>query len=227
MNDYDEALMAFLEPMVSDRRMELIGAVLARRTRYLTIVLEDIFQPQNASAVLRSCDCFGVQDVHIIENRNRYQLNPKVELGAAKWLTLHRHNDKGHNTADALQQLRKAGYRIVAASPGPGGCPIEKFDLSAGKAAIVLGTELSGLSDEALRLADETLCIPMVGFTESLNISVSAAVILHKLTTELRKSGIPWKLSMQEEKTLRLQWIRNSVNKVKIIEKGFKKGFNQ
>ena len=225
MTDYEIALTDFLTPMVNENRLTLLDKVLDLRTRYVTLVLEDIFQPHNASAVLRTCDCFGIQDVHIIENRNRYELNPEVELGAAQWLSLHRYNKLKNNTRVAIGALKKTGYRIVAATPHKDDADVQDFDLSAGKIAIMLGTEMQGLSQEALELADEFVKIPMMGFTESFNISVSAAIILYELNYRLRNTNMPWKLEQKEREIIRLQWIRNSVNDIHRIENGFKKQY--
>jgi tRNA (guanosine-2'-O-)-methyltransferase len=225
MNDYDKALLEFLTPMVNENRLGLIGKILALRTRYITVVLEDLYQPHNASAVLRSCDCFGIQDVHIIENRNKYEVNPEVELGAAQWLSIYRYSQAKNNTPEALQKLRADGYRIVATTPHTDDCDIADFDLSDGKTAILFGTEMTGLSDEALDLADEYVKIPMMGFTESFNISVSAAIILYELNSRLRNSDLPWRLQDAESEQIRLQWIRNSINHIRLIESGFKKRF--
>jgi tRNA (guanosine-2'-O-)-methyltransferase len=225
MTDYEIALTNFLTPMVNENRLRLIDKTLDLRTRYVTLVLEDIYQPHNASAVLRTCDCFGIQDVHIIENRNRYELNPEVELGAAQWLSLHRYNKHKNNTKEAIGSLKKAGYRIVAATPHKEDADVRDFNLAAGKVAIMLGTEMQGLSKEALGLADEFVKIPMMGFTESFNVSVSAAIILYELNVRLRNSDLPWRLQEEEREIVQLQWIKNSVNKIDRIEKGFKKQY--
>ncbi len=184
----------------------------------MTIVLEDIFQPHNASAVLRTCDCFGIQDVHIIENRNKYEVNPDVALGSSKWLNLHKYNDNGNNTQSCLSSLREKGYRIVATSPHKNDFAPENLPIDA-KTALVFGTELEGLSPAALSLADDYVRIPMVGFTESLNISVSAAILMHTLTARLRNSEINWHLSEKEKDEILLQWFGCSINNAeKIIQ---------
>jgi len=216
-----EKLIRHLEQFITERRLHLINRVLSQRTRYITVVLEDIYQSHNASAVLRSCDCFGIQDVHIIENRNTYQVNPDVALGSNKWLTLYKYARNRNNTTDALAGLKRKGYRIVAVSPHPKGCTPEEFDLHKGKTALVFGTELEGLSADAAAMADETLTIPMVGFTESLNISVTVAILLHQLTERLRKSELPWHLSDTENMQVKLQWLKNSINRSDSIEKSF------
>lgn len=204
-------LVSFLEEFITDRRKELFYKIIDSRTRYLTVVLEDIYQPQNASAVLRTCDCFGIQDIHVIENQNEYTLNPDVTLGSDKWINLNINNTEENNTVSTLSKLKKEGYRIVATTPHTNDVNLEEFDLSRGKAALLFGTELRGLSETAMDMADEYLKIPMHGFTESFNISVSAAVILHHLSEKLRKTEIDWKLKEEERTEILLQWIKNTV----------------
>jgi tRNA (guanosine-2'-O-)-methyltransferase len=218
----NEALISHLEQFVSERRLGLIRQIVKQRTRYLTVVLEDIFQSHNASAVLRSCECFGIQDVHIIENRNTYQVNPDVALGSFKWLTLYKYNQQDNNTTAALTGLKNKGYRIVATTPHKKGSTPDNFDLQKGKAALVFGTELDGLTGNALQMADEYLSIPMVGFTESLNISVTAAIIIHQLTNRLRTSEINWALTGEENRQIMLQWLKNSIRGADSMVKSFK-----
>jgi tRNA (guanosine-2'-O-)-methyltransferase len=225
MTEYDQALQAFLIPMVNENRLALIDRILADRTRYITVLLEDIYQPHNASAVLRTCDCFGIQDVHIVENRNTYELNPEVELGAAQWLTLHRYNQERNNTEQAIRDLKRQGYRIIAATPHTDDVEVADLVLGKDKMAIMLGTEMKGLSEKAMALADEFVKIPMVGFTESFNISVSAAIILYELNARLRRSDMNWKLKLSENEEIRYRWIKNSINHINRIEQGFKKKY--
>jgi tRNA (guanosine-2'-O-)-methyltransferase len=202
----------YLEQFTTERRKELFRSIVDQRTKYLTVVLEDIYQPHNASAVLRTCDCFGIQDVHIIENRNEYTVNPDVCLGSDKWLTLKTYNSKSDNTTDTLSNLKKNGYRIIATTPHQNDVSLEEFDIAKGKCALIFGTELRGLSQQALDLADEYLKIPMVGFTESFNISVSAAIILHFLTQKLRSQNkFKWNLTDIEKKEILIKWLKVSV----------------
>lgn len=227
MRTYSLELISHLSRFVTENRLNLINTILERRTRYITVVLEDIFQPQNASAVLRSCDCFGIQDVHIIENENEYKINRDVSLGSNQWLNLHYYNHAAFNTTDALKALKENGYRLVATSPLPHHVPLKEFDLGKGKCAFLFGTELTGLSNTALELADESITIPMYGFTESFNISVSAALILYEMREALENSSLDWHLSEKEKAALKLEWLRNSIKKPKLIEKEFKKNFNK
>jgi tRNA (guanosine-2'-O-)-methyltransferase len=148
-------------------------------------------------------------------------VNPEIALGSNKWLTLYKYTREQNNTADALAELKKSGYRIVATTPHSNGCTPMEFDLHKGKTALVFGTELEGLTGSADSMADETLTIPMVGFTESLNISVTVAILLHQLTHRLRKSDIPWQLSESETLQVKLQWLKNSISRSDSIEKSF------
>ncbi len=218
----NEILIEYLSQFVSERRVQLFDAVLDQRTRYITLVLEDIYQAHNASAVLRSCECFGIQDVHLIENVNEYRISPEVALGSNKWLSIFRHNQQKNNTRFALQSLKDNGYRIVATSPHKNDSNLEDFDLQKGKTALVFGSELTGLSDEALEIADEFVKIPMAGFTESLNISVTAAICIHYLTGKLKKDpSILWEIPTDEKQEIKLSWLRNSIKNSDIIEKRF------
>ncbi len=204
------AKIEILKPFVTEARFRRFTEVLAQRTRHITVALEDIYQPHNASAVLRTCDCFGLQEVHIIENRNRYEVNPDVALGAAKWLDLVRYRGKENNTADCLAALRSAGYRIIATSPHSSGYTPETLPLDR-KVALLFGTELEGLTPGALEMADDTILIPMVGFTESLNISVSAAILIHTLTNRLRASNSGWTLKSEDHDRVLLGWLKASI----------------
>lgn len=217
--------MEYLAGYLTNNRLELFDRVLVNRTRYLTVVLEDIYQPQNASAVLRTCDCFGIQDVHIIENRNEFEVNREVSLGSSKWLTLNKYSDQSHNSLLAIQHLKSEGYRIVATTPHTNDQNLHEFDISKGKVALVFGSELPGVSETVLKEADEFLKIPMYGFTESFNISVSAAIILHHLTLKMQNSkSINWQLTPYEKDQIKLDWIRRTIKHSELIEKRFLEG---
>ncbi|MEI7727456.1 MAG: RNA methyltransferase, partial [Bacteroidota bacterium] len=219
-------LVTYLSQFVTTERFNKFQEAIRFRTRHITIILEDIFQSHNASAVLRTCDCFGIQNVHIIENRNKYEVNPDVALGASKWLDLIRYKEKDDNTAECIKSLKNQGYRIVATTPHKDGFIPETLPLTQ-KTALIFGTELAGLTPVALELADDFIRIPMVGFTESLNISVSAAIFIQSLTNRLRSSGISWQLTETETDEIMLKWLRQSINKSEMILHGFLgKGIN-
>lgn len=214
-------LYKYLSTYITPERHNLFNKVIENRTRHLTVVLEDIYQSQNASAVLRTCDCFGIQDVHIIENRNEFTLNTEVSLGSSKWLTLHTYNQLKNNSLSAIKHLKEQGYRIVATTPHTNDQELPEFDVCKEKTALVFGSELPGITETIMNEADEFLKIPMFGFTESFNISVSAAIILHHLSGKLRASDANWQLTEKEKTELKLQWIRNTIKKSDLIEKRF------
>ncbi len=217
----ENELVTFLSEHITDNRNALFDKVIEDRTKYISVVLEDIYQPHNASAVLRSCDCFGIQDVHIIENRNKYTVNQDVALGSSKWLNLNKYNTEENNTLTAIKLLKEQGYRIVATTPHTNDVELYDFDVSKGKSAIVFGTELTGISDIVKEEADEFLRIPMYGFTESFNISVSAALVLQHLAHQIRKQKVDWKLTREEKQLIKLQWLRATVKSAPLIEKEF------
>lgn len=220
----DDGLLKYLLQFVTQHKRDIFERNVRQRTRHVTVVLEDIFQPHNASACLRSCDAFGIQDVHIIENRYEFVPNRDIELGSAQWLTLHQHNESDDNTTACLEKLRSAGYHIVATSPHLDGTTLEEYDVTP-KTAILFGTEHEGLSETAQQAAEETVRIPTYGFAESLNISVAVAVTLHQLSHRLRTSGVAWQLSDTEMNELRLQWVRESIpnHRLPIIEAEYEK----
>ncbi len=213
-------LLKHLSEYLTDRRKARFEEVIKYRTRYITVVLEDVFQSHNASAVLRSCDLTGIQDIHAIENRNEYDVNTEIDMGSSKWLNLYRYNKQKHNTKETFQKLRNDGYRIVATTPHKNDYTLDTLPLE-GKFALVFGTELTGLSEIAIAEADEFLRIPMYGFTESYNISVSAALSMFTLTERLRKSNLPWHLTDDEQLDILLEWARRSVKSSEKIEKVF------
>lgn len=221
MDKFTLDLIDHLSGFITENRLSLFRKVLGERTRYITVLLEDIYQSQNASAVLRTCDCNGIQDVHIVEQQNEYEINRDVALGSNQWLSLHYYNEGSDNIYSGVEALKEQGYRIVATSPHTEGISPESFDLQKGKAALLFGTELNGLTERALQLADEYIQIPMVGFTESYNISVSAAISLYTLRKRLESSSLEWKISEDEQNELLLSWLRTSIKMSDQIETKF------
>jgi tRNA (guanosine-2'-O-)-methyltransferase len=214
-------LIRHLSNCITDERLELFQKNLLNRTKYLTIVLENIYQPLNASAVLRSADCFGVQDVHVIENYNEFSPDREVAMGSSNWLTIKRYNEEENNTFKCIKSLKKQGYRIIATVPGNEVQSLDALDVNKGKFALLFGTEMEGLTEEAKEMADELVTIPMYGFTESFNLSVSAAICLYQLRTKLEKSNLDWKLNDEEKDKVMLQWLRYTIDRSEIVEKDF------
>ena len=211
----DQKILNYLQDYLTPRRKALFEKVLEERTNHLTVITQDVYQLHNTSAVVRSCDVFGIQNLHVIEERFPRRIDKEIAMGAQKWVDINRYNSAN----ECISQLKKAGYRLIATSPHGDAETPEDFNISS-PAAIIFGTEKEGLSDEILEQADATLKIPMVGFTESLNISVSAAIILHTLTQKMKKSEVEWQLSEQEKDEIRMRWTKKSIkNSDQIIER--------
>lgn len=203
----DLAVLREMYDIITPSKQEMFERIAADRTNYLTVVLENVFQEHNASAVLRSCDCFGLQSLHVIEKDNQYKVQRDIALGAGRWVDMYNYDRGMSPTVDCIQKLKADGYRIVATTPHTNDCTINDIDLN-GKMALVFGTERRGISQEVIDMADEFVRIPMYGFTESFNISVSVAITLNVLRQRLEKSDLHWKLSPEEQTLLKLKWCR-------------------
>lgn len=212
----DEKLLTYLENFITEQRKERFESVLSLRTNHFTVAVEDVFQMHNTSAVIRSCEIFGVQNVHLIEQKYGKRLDSKIAMGAQKWVTSHRYND----TSSCIEVLKNQGYKIVATTPHLQATMLDEFDISQ-KSAFFFGTEKSGLSQQVIDKADQYLKIPMVGFTESLNISVSVAIILQQLTEKLRKSQVNWQLCQEDLLKIKIEWTKNSVRSLPEILKRY------
>jgi tRNA (guanosine-2'-O-)-methyltransferase len=221
MQEEKRKLYEYLCCFISEERRAKFERYIEWRTRYVTIAVEDIYQPHNISAVIRSAECFGIQDLHVIENTNKFSPNPEVSLGSNKWLTLHHYRAGENNSLECIQALQKSGYRIVATTPHEKDKLISELDLAKGKVALFFGTELEGISKTVIDNADEFVKIPMFGFTESFNISVSTAICDYELTSRLRNSAIDWRLTEDEKTDILLEWARNSVQKHELLEKEY------
>ncbi|MEE9407404.1 MAG: RNA methyltransferase [Polaribacter sp.] len=216
----DEKLLNYFEGFLTDKRKVLFKKVLENRTRHFTVVLEDIYQAHNASAVVRTCDIFGVQDVHAIENKYNNKVSRHVAKGSQKWLNQYRYREDGDNTKECLEDLKAKGYQIIATTPHNDSCLLQDFDITK-KSAFVFGVEAEGVSDYVKENADGFLKIPMVGFTESLNISVAAAIVLQDVTTKLRNSNTDWQLSKEEKDVLYFDWVKKTIKNVDKIEERY------
>lgn len=222
MTPTEKKVFEHLAQFVSDHKKAFVEKVLSQRTRYLTVVLENIYQSQNASAVVRTCECMGLQDVHIVEDTAKYHLNIRVLKGSYKWMNMERyHNRQVNNTEVCFDRLRSQGYRIMVADPAEDGTSIDELDVSAGKIALVFGNELRGASAYGLQHADAKVKIPMFGFTESLNVSVSVAICLNTILGKLRRSGTFIGLSEEEKEIIRLRWFRKIVRRSDVVEREF------
>lgn len=216
------SLADYLYQFMLKERSDAYKRALQNRTSYITLILEDLFQHQNYSAVLRSSECFGIQDIYVVENRNKFLLNPDVVMGANKWLTINQYSVTPENKlADFVHSIKSKGYRIIGTTPNPDATPINQLNISSSPIAVVFGTELTGLSPEMSSLVDEMVTIPMYGLTASLNISVSAAIVLQDLTFRLRNEVEKWQLSPNELNKLEIEWLTKSLKKSDLLIKNF------
>ena len=223
MTEYEKALLEYLSQFLSENRANLFEKILDQRTRHFAIALEDIFQPHNANAVIRSAECFGIQDIYTIETINDFVPSRGVSKGAIKWI------DQTSFSAfePAYKAIKNQGYQIVATTPHTEGCELSDFDVTK-KSVFFFGAEKDGISDKTKEIADVFLKIPMQGFTESLNISVSAAIIMQRLTEKLKqRKDIEWQLSQNEKDHILLDWSKKSVQRIEIHLKEFDKNWNK
>ena len=209
------------QEILTPNKVALFNRIAEQRTRHLSVVLEDIFQEHNASAVIRSCDCFGIQDLYAIEDKNKYVLQRNIALGSGRWIDLHRFTNKETASLDCLNHLREKGYKLVATSPHVNAYTPETLPLE-NPVAIIFGTERRGITDSILANADYHLAIPMYGFTESFNISVSVAVLLQTIRQRLEISQHAWKLPESEQIALKIQWCEKILNGGEALSKEFR-----
>ena len=220
MNTEEKILAEFYE-IISESKKEMFDRIAAERTKHFTVVMENIYQEHNASAVLRSCDCFGIQELHVIEKDNQYKVQRDIALGAGRWVDMFNY-DKGESpTIDCITKLKNKGYKIIATTPHTNDVTINEFDLTQ-PFALVFGTERRGISEEIKEMADEFVKIPMYGFTESFNISVSAAISLNVVRERLEKSNLNWKLSSEEQIALKIKWSKKILKAGVELEKLFR-----
>jgi len=208
-----EVVVAALRPILSDERIARIEAVLDARLAGLTIVVENLYDPHNGAAAVRSAEAFGLSAVHAIEGTGPFHASPAVTIGCEKWIDLHRHPD----VASARAAL--AGMIQVAALPGAGATV---DDLPAGQpCAFWFGNEHDGLSAEAVAACTHRVEIPMYGFTRSFNLSVSAALILARASERRRTAlGRPGDLPAEERAHRRARWYAQDIRgAAEIIER--------
>ena len=209
-------LLDYLQNFITEERKQRFSEIISQRTNHFTVAMEDVFQMHNTSAVVRTCEVFGVQQAHSIEGRYGKRLDEKIAMGAQKWVDVFRYDD----TQKCIDTLREKGYQIVATTPHNDAYLLNDFDISK-KSAFFFGTEKEGLSEKVLAQADTYLKIPMVGFTESLNISVAVAIVLQQLTDKLRRSNIKWQLTDEERYSVLEQWTKISVRNVNDVIKRY------
>lgn len=222
MDTKEKEFLSYLSGYITSHKLALMEKILAKRTRYFTLILEDIYKPHNASAVLRTADCFGIQDVYIIEKDQEYKVNPYVARGAAQWIDIHKYSNYGGNAVSCcVSDLKKKGFKIYATSPRAESISIHDLNVDE-KTALVFGNEHEGVSEEMISLADALVHIPMDGFTESFNISVAASIFLFDLQRKAAALAIPnFYLTEEEKEVLRSKWYRDIVKNSALHEKEF------
>jgi len=224
MDSFHEKLTEHLAGHLTEFRRRRIDEIIDLRTRHVTVVLEDVYKEHNASAVVRTCECLGLQDLHVIENQHEYNVNRSVVMGSSKWININKYSSSTDNTKACFDSLRTKGYRLIATTPDATARTLEELDLSY-KTALVFGTEYAGLSDYALQNADATVRLPIYGFTESYNLSVSVAIALSYAIRNVRSSKVEWNLSQKEKEILKLDYVRKTVKRSQVLEKEFRMTF--
>lgn len=209
---------------LSDERKQYMESVLENRTDFLRVILEDIRDPHNANAIIRSGECLGIQHYHIIENENVFKLGRGVSRGAIKWVDVHQYPESNTPTKDVFKDLKSKGFKIVATSPNKQACSPEDLSLDQ-PIAIVLGNERDGISEEAKTLADDFVRLPMHGFTESYNVSVAAGITLYSLISKIRSFVENWQFDERTKDDYRLQWYKKCMARPDDYEKFFVKAF--
>ena len=197
----------YLSSFLLESRIDTLTRALDMRTEYITVMTENMFHAQNASAIVRHCEAFGVQNIHTVEELCPFLPTLNIALGTDKWIDINRHA----TTADAIKSLREQGYRIIATTPHHKSCTPETFDVTKGKFVLVFGTEKTGVSEEILAEADEYLQIPMCGMVDSLNVSASAAILIYMLSQRMRLECENWQLSEEKYARTLYDWYRYAV----------------
>jgi len=208
--------------VVSESKQEMYDRIASDRTNYLTVVLENVHKDHNASAVLRSCDCFGIQNLHVIEKNNRYKIQRDIAVGAGKWVDVYNYDQGDNPTIDCLTKLKDRGYKIVATTPHEKDVTIQELPIDK-PLALVFGTEKRGISKDVMDIADEFVKLPMYGFTESFNISVSAALALNVIRERLERSNFNWRLTSEEQTLLKIKWCKKILRSGDEMENEFRR----
>ncbi len=226
MIEINDFILEEFYKLISPNKVEMFDRIAANRTKYLTVALENIYQEHNASAVLRSCDCFGLQQLHVIEHSNSFAIQRDIALGAGRWVDIFNYSISERTTDDCILNLQNQGYKIVATTPHTDSYTIHNLPLEE-PIAFFFGTERQGLTEEVINRADYSVKIPMYGFTESFNISVSVAILLQTIRQRLEVSPIDWKLSINEQRNLKIDWCKKILNGGDALEQEFIKKYKK
>jgi tRNA (guanosine-2'-O-)-methyltransferase len=201
-------VIGVLGEILSADRRERIARVVNGRTRTITTVVEGIVNTGNVSAVMRTAEALGFQDFHVIKGDNRYKHSVRTTQGAQKWLDVHLWD----TATECIRKLRSDGYHIVVTQLDENATDLMEIDFTK-KTAVVFGNEVAGASEELLGLADQKVVIPSTGFVQSFNISVAAAMTLHKASLDrTHKLGQSGDLTEEEKETLTAEFYFRAVN---------------
>jgi len=221
LSNTNDFILAEFYKIITPNKVEMFDRIAAHRTKHITVALENIYQEHNASAVLRSCDCFGLQDLHVIEQGNEFSIQRDIALGAGRWVDIYNYSISHNPTDDCILNLQNQGYKIVATTPHTDAFSIHDLPLTE-PLAFFFGTERHGLSPEMIERADYCVKIPMYGFTESFNISVSVAILLQTIRQRLEMSELTWKLNQEEQTALKIEWCKKILNGGPALEYQFR-----
>jgi tRNA (guanosine-2'-O-)-methyltransferase len=198
-----------LQPYLLPERVERLKEVLASRTVSVTLVLENLHKDYNISAILRTCESFGIQDVHVVPQPGEGKVFKTITQGCHKWLTIHRHED----VSTCFKILKKKGFKILAGAFGQDAPPLDQTDFS-GRVALVFSNELEGANPEVLDQVDGFFVIPMTGFSQSLNVSVAAGIVIHHvLRYKLERGEELERIPSDEAGRMLGEWVKKSVRK--------------
>ena len=210
---------------ISEERKQNIEEVLSNRTSFLSVVIEDLVDPHNVNAIFRTGECMGVQDFHVIDNEQYFHVGKGVSKGSTKWIDIHRHDqDDFKNTGRCITSLKEKGYQLVVTSPAAAAVSVEDIDLSK-PIALVLGNERDGVSEEMKTKADQLISIPTFGFTESFNVSVAGAILIHGLVNRIHKEVPRWHLDQERMTQFKYEWYKKSMARPDFYYKFFVKAF--
>ncbi len=212
----NQEIFNYLKQFLTEERLQKIEKLSAESSDFVLPVMEDVYQFRNAAAIIRSVEACGFHKVVAMEARNVFDPNLTVTKGAENWVEV----EKMAHTLESLQEIRTRGYKLVAVSPEKNAKMLPDFQIKE-SVALIFGTEWKGVSDNFLNFCDETLAIPMYGFTQSFNVSVAAAICCYDLKQKLEKSGIHHQLSEEKRLELMIKWAVNSIPSGELILEKF------
>ncbi|WP_234109022.1 MULTISPECIES: TrmH family RNA methyltransferase [Chryseobacterium] len=202
----DHETFQYLKQFLTSERIQKIEHFAQESSDFVLPVMEDVYQYRNAAAIVRSVEACGFHKIVAMENQNVFHPNLRVTKGAETWVEV----EKLPHHLDSLKEIRNRGYKIVAVSPEKNARLLPEYEITE-PLALVFGTELEGVSEEILDFANETLAIPMYGFTKSFNVSVAAAICFYELKQKLLRSNIDYKLSEEKLLKMKIRWAVNSI----------------